>query len=51
MNLNEIESDFLRYLAGNGLKVGDQVPALSKLSEELGISVGKLREQIGRAHV
>jgi DNA-binding FadR family transcriptional regulator len=46
MNLNELESDFLRYLAGNGLKVGDQVPALSKLSEEMGISVGKLREQM-----
>ncbi|HLF02650.1 MAG TPA: FCD domain-containing protein [Anaerolineales bacterium] len=46
MNLSELDSDFLRYLAGNGHKVGEQIPPLKILSKELGISVGKLREQM-----
>lgn len=46
MNLDELDSDFLRYLVGKNLRAGARVPALNELSEEMGISVGKLREQM-----
>ncbi len=46
MNLDELDSDFLRYLVSKGFQVGARVPALNELSEEMGISVGKLREQM-----
>ena len=52
--LNErISSDisgFLRYLAGH-LQAGGNLPALSELSRELGISVAALREQLEVARV
>lgn len=46
MNLNELDSDFLRYIVSQGHQPGDRVKALSELSAEMGISVGKLREQM-----
>lgn len=46
MNLNELESDFLRHIVANGYKPGDRIPALGELSETMGISVNKLREQM-----
>ncbi len=46
MNLSELDSDFLRYIVGKGYKPGDRVPSLNEVSEALGISVGKLREQM-----
>jgi len=46
MNLNELDSDFLRHLIGKGYQPGDRVPALNELSDQMGISVGKLREQM-----
>lgn len=42
----KIDSDFLRYLLAHGCQAGTQLPALSQISEEMGISVGKLREQL-----
>lgn len=42
----KIESDFLRYLFAHGCKPGDRLPSLVELSNETGISVGKLREQM-----
>ncbi|MBX2999206.1 MAG: FadR family transcriptional regulator [Caldilineaceae bacterium] len=46
MILSQIESDFLRYLITHGCEAGTRLPALSQISEELKISVGKLREQL-----
>jgi DNA-binding FadR family transcriptional regulator len=39
-------SEFLRYLAQHGDANGQQLPALSKLSRELGVSIASLREQL-----
>jgi DNA-binding FadR family transcriptional regulator len=44
--LNRLDSELLRYIAGNGFAAGDRLPSLDELSERLGISVGKLREQL-----
>lgn len=41
-----IESDFLRYLLAQGCTPGGRLPSLNKISNEIGISVGKLREQL-----
>jgi len=41
-----LESDFLDYIVEHHLKPGDQLPALTDLSQELDINVGKLREQL-----
>ncbi len=46
MDLDELGSDFLRYIVSHGYQPGDRIPALSELSAEMGISVGKLREQM-----
>jgi DNA-binding FadR family transcriptional regulator len=39
-------SEFLRYLAQHGDENGQQLPALSDLSRELGVSIASLREQL-----
>jgi DNA-binding FadR family transcriptional regulator len=41
-----VECEFLRYLVEEGFKPGDRLPSLVELSDEIGISVGKLREQL-----
>lgn len=46
MILNKIDSDFQRYIFEQGYRPGDRLPSLSDLSAEIGISVGKLREQL-----
>lgn len=46
MLLNKLDSEFLTYLVDCQLTPGDRLPTLSQISEELGISVGKLREQL-----
>ena len=46
MALNTIESDFLNYIIDRHLQPGSQLPALTELSQELEINVGKLREQL-----
>ena len=46
MDLDELDSDFLRYIVSHGYQPGDRIPALSELSAGMGISVGKLREQM-----
>ena len=40
------ESELLRFIAGNDYSPGDRLPSLDELSGLLGISVGKLREQL-----
>jgi DNA-binding FadR family transcriptional regulator len=46
MSLQGTNSELLRYLVDRGVKPGDRLPALTELSRELGLSVGKLREQL-----
>ncbi|HRQ39255.1 MAG TPA: FCD domain-containing protein [Chloroflexota bacterium] len=46
MLLTELDSDFLQYLVTRQLALGDRLPPLNEISDELGISVGKLREQL-----
>lgn len=46
MRLNQLDSDFLKYLIDNHVEPGERVPTLNKISSELGLSVGKLREQL-----
>lgn len=46
-----IESDFLRYLLAQGYMPGGRLPSLNEISNEIGISVGKLREQLEVARV
>ncbi len=46
MLLTELDSDFLQYLIDRRLSPGDGLPPLQEISAELGISVGKLREQL-----
>ncbi len=44
--MRRLDSDLLEYIASRHLKAGDQLPALTELSQELDINVGKLREQL-----
>lgn len=46
MLLDQIDSELIRYLIGQELKPGERLPALTELSKELGVSVGKLREEL-----
>jgi DNA-binding FadR family transcriptional regulator len=46
MLLNRLDSQFLRYLIDNDIPPGQRLPALNDISLEMGISVGKLREQL-----
>ena len=46
MPLKPLDSDFLNYIVAHHLRAGEQLPALTELSHELDINVGKLREQL-----
>ncbi|MCI0395585.1 MAG: FCD domain-containing protein [Chloroflexi bacterium] len=46
MRLDKLNSELLQYLIDQEVKPGDRLPALTELSNELGVSVGKLREQL-----
>lgn len=46
MQLNKLDSAFLKYIIAKDLSPGDRLPTLSEIGAELGISVGKLREQL-----
>lgn len=41
-----LDSEFMNYLAEHACEPGTQLPALSALSQELGLSISKLREQL-----
>jgi DNA-binding FadR family transcriptional regulator len=49
--ISRIDSDFLRYLLTRGCEPGAKLPPLDEISAEIGISVGKLREQFEVARV
>ncbi len=44
--MSELSSDFLKYLAEQGCDPGARLPAIPELATHLGISTGKLREQL-----
>jgi DNA-binding FadR family transcriptional regulator len=44
--LDRLNSDLLRYIVASRKRPGDKLPSLEVLSKELGISPGKLREQL-----
>lgn len=45
MITSKIESDFLSYLLESDVEPGERLPPLADVSNEIGVSVGKLREQ------
>src|SRR5258705_2035050 len=42
----QLDSDLLNFIVSHHLQPGDQLPALTDLSDQLDINVGKLREQL-----
>ena len=44
-----IQSEFLDYLITNDIAPGDSLPTLAEISDELGVSIGKLREEVACA--
>src|SRR5512137_636832 len=42
---SQVDSEFLRYLLTHDCQPGTRLPSLEEISAEVGISVGKLREQ------
>lgn len=46
MLLKKLDSRFLNYLIEKQISPGDKLPPLSEIGDDLGISVGKLREQL-----
>ncbi len=49
MRLEKLEPNLLLYLANSQAQPGDILPTLNQLSAELGVSLGKLREQLAIA--
>lgn len=46
MRLEKLDSQFLQYLIDKKIDPGQRLPTLQEISQEMGISVGKLREQL-----
>lgn len=46
MLLHKLDSEFLKYLIDHRVEPGERLPTLNQISDELGVSVGKLREQL-----
>lgn len=46
MQLGKLDSQFLNYLIEAQIAPGERVPTLQEIGDTLGISVGKLREQL-----
>lgn len=46
MQLGKLKPDFLRYLAEHPATNGQTLPTLADIGAEMGVSVGKLREQL-----
>ena len=46
MRLTQLASELLRYLVEGGFQPGDKLPTLSEISQHLGVSVAKTREEL-----
>jgi DNA-binding FadR family transcriptional regulator len=44
-----LDSDILRYIVEHELRPGDRLPTIAELSQELGVSVSKIREEMAVA--
>lgn len=49
MRLDKLDSEFLNYLVSRHVNPGDRLPALAEIGDDMGVSVGKLREQLAVA--
>jgi DNA-binding FadR family transcriptional regulator len=49
VQLDRLESDFLHYVVTHHVSPGARLPALTEIGSEMGVSVGKLREQLAVA--
>jgi len=49
VQVDKLDSEFLNYLVANHVNPGDRLPALSEIGDGMGVSVGKLREQLAVA--
>jgi DNA-binding FadR family transcriptional regulator len=49
MRLDKLESEFLKYLIEYHVNPGDRLPPLTEVGDDMGVSVGKLREQVSVA--
>jgi DNA-binding FadR family transcriptional regulator len=49
VQLDRLDSDFLKYLAQYHIEPGDRLPPLCDIGDNMGVSVGKLREQVAVA--
>ena len=49
VQIDKLDSEFLNYLVANHVNPGDRLPALSEIGDGMGVSVGKLREQLAVA--
>lgn len=49
MRLEQLDSDFLKYIIAHHVNPGDRLPALTEIGEDMGVSVGKLREELSVA--
>lgn len=49
MQSTALNSALLRYIVENGFRPGDRLPTLDQISESLGVSIAKLREELGLA--
>ncbi|MEZ4618513.1 MAG: hypothetical protein R2867_23770 [Caldilineaceae bacterium] len=47
--MDKVLPEFLNHLLTEASQPGDRLPSLNEISSALGISVGKLREQLRRA--
>lgn len=46
MQLNKLKPDFLQYLIQCAVPIGEPLPTIANIGAEMGVSVGKLREQL-----
>lgn len=44
--VDKLDSELLRYIVASGRQPGERLPSLERLSAELKLSIGKLREQL-----
>jgi DNA-binding FadR family transcriptional regulator len=49
VRLDKLDSAFLKYLIEHHIHPGDRLPALTEIGDAMGVSVGKLREQLAVA--
>ncbi len=49
MRPEKLDSDFLNYLVAHHINPGDKLPSLNEIGDDMGVSVGKLREEVAVA--